>query len=246
MVISYFDSLHLLLARFWHLHFFKFQKMTSQLNPYCNYIDIQTKEGQALASNATDKFISPLLRDDCISLAGTSFQKLKDSILWLGACYGYDYLFKSCITTWFFIPEIIADPANNVIGQPEQLYCKNPINMLEHYSDENVALARKHASLIWGDLSFTLTPKNTIRNLSLANGTLNNAGNSTAEERELILKQLHSKFLGYQTLELLMNLACQAIEQQSSIYTWVTPDRIEEEVDGLTPCTDSCLHSSKL
>jgi len=171
---------------------------------------------------------------------------LKDNILWLGACYGYDYLFKSRATTWVFIPEVIADLANNVIGQPEQLYYKNLINMLEHYLDENVALAHKHASLTWGDLSLTLMPKNTIRDLSQANGTLNNAGNSTAEERELILKQLHSKFLGYQTLELLMNLACQAIEQQSSIYTWVTPDRIEEEVDGLTPCTDSCLHSSKL
>ncbi len=114
--------------------------MTSQLNPYRNYIDIWTKGGQALASNTTDKFINPLLGNNHISLAGTSFQKLKENILWLGACYGYDYLFKSCITTWVFIPAVNADPANNVIGQPEQLYYKNPINMLEHYSDESIAL----------------------------------------------------------------------------------------------------------
>jgi hypothetical protein len=73
-------------------------------------------------------------------------------------------------------------------------------------------------------------PKNTIRGLSLANVTLNNAGNPTAEEKELILKQMHSKFLGYQILELLTDLACQAIEQQTSIYTWVTADRKEGEV----------------
>jgi hypothetical protein len=208
--------------------------MTSQLNPYCSYIDIWTKEGQALAWNATDKFISPLLGNNHISLAGTSFQRLKDNILWLGAHYGYGYLFKSCITTWVFIPEVIADPANNVIGQPEQLYYENPINMLEHYLDENVALAHKHASLTWGDLSLTLMPKNTIRDLSQANGTLNNAGNSTAEGKKLILEQMHFKFLGYQILELLTDLSHQANQQQSSLYTWVTADRKEEEVVGLT------------
>ena len=170
MVISYFDSLHLLLARFWHLHFFEFLKLTSQLNHYHNYIYIWTKEGQALASNATDKFISPFLGVNRISLAGTSFQKLKDIILRLGACYGDDYLFKSCTTTQVFIPEVIADPANNVVGQPEQLQYKNSINMLDHYSDENVALACKQASrLTWGDLSFTLITKKTIRDLSQAN-----------------------------------------------------------------------------
>ena len=114
--------------------------MTSQLNPYRNYIDIQTKEGQALALNTTDKFIHPLLGNDHISNAGTRFQKLKDNILWLGARYGYDYLFKSCVTTRVFIPAVNADLANNIIGQPEQLYYKNPINMLEHYSDESIAL----------------------------------------------------------------------------------------------------------
>jgi hypothetical protein len=106
--------------------------------------------------------------------------------------------------------------------------------MLEHYFDENIALARKHASLTWGDLSFTLMPKNTIRNLSQVNGTLNNAGNPTAEGKELILEQMHSKFFRYQILELLTDSARQAIEQQSSLYTWVTADKKKDEVDGLT------------
>jgi hypothetical protein len=46
--------------------------MISQLNPYRNYIDIWTKKGQALASNANDKFISPLLGNDHISLINDS------------------------------------------------------------------------------------------------------------------------------------------------------------------------------
>ncbi len=41
--------------------------MASQLNSYCNFIAIQTKEGQALVSNAIDKFTSPLLGEDRIS-----------------------------------------------------------------------------------------------------------------------------------------------------------------------------------
>ena len=35
--------------------------MTSYLNAYRNFIDISTKDGQALLSNATDKFESPFI-----------------------------------------------------------------------------------------------------------------------------------------------------------------------------------------
>jgi hypothetical protein len=55
--------------------------MVSQLNSYCNFIDIKTKEDQAALANAIDKFQSPLVGDDRLSLVGSSFQKLKDNIL---------------------------------------------------------------------------------------------------------------------------------------------------------------------
>ena len=42
--------------------------MTSYLNAYRNFIDISTKDGQALLSNATGKFESPLIGDNKISL----------------------------------------------------------------------------------------------------------------------------------------------------------------------------------
>jgi hypothetical protein len=68
--------------------------VVSQLNSYCNFIDIKTKEGQAALANAIDKFQSPLVGDNRLLLVGSSFQKLKDNILQLASCYRYDYLIK--------------------------------------------------------------------------------------------------------------------------------------------------------
>ncbi len=68
--------------------------MASHLNSCCNFIDIKTKEGQALVSNAIDKYVSPLTGDDRISLTGTSFQKSKDNLLRISSRFGYDYLIK--------------------------------------------------------------------------------------------------------------------------------------------------------
>jgi hypothetical protein len=49
---------------------------------------------------------------------------------------------------WTIILEIIADPAAvpPVVGVPEEICITNNINMLEHCSDSNIELARKHAS----------------------------------------------------------------------------------------------------
>jgi hypothetical protein len=83
---------------FWHLCSHSIFKTASQLNSYHNFIDIRTKEGQALVSNVIDKFSSPLVGEDPISLIGPNFQKLKDNINRLRSCYGYDYLLKHCAT----------------------------------------------------------------------------------------------------------------------------------------------------
>jgi hypothetical protein len=207
--------------------------MASQLNSYCNFIDICTKEGQALVSNAIDKFSSPLVGEDCISLIGSNFQKLKDNINCLGSCYEYHYLFKPCVTVQVFIPEVLADAYNSIVAAPEQLFYKNPINMLEKYFDSNIELAQKHALLTWGDCSFTLQP-NTIAKLTEANGLIDATDNLKEEEKELVLEQMHSKFLCHHLLKLFTDSACQAIAQQSSIYTWISHSGNKEEVDGLT------------
>jgi hypothetical protein len=112
--------------------------MASHLNSYRNFIDIKTKEGQALVSNAINKYASPLTGDDRISLTGTSFQKLKNNLLRISSRFGYDYLIKFVHTV------------RTVNAAGDATY-SNPINMLERYSDDNVNLARKHASYTWGD-----------------------------------------------------------------------------------------------
>ncbi len=86
--------------------------------------------------------------------------------------------------------EIIADPAAvpPVVGVPHEILYTQNINMLEHYSDENVVLARKHASLTWGDRLFTIMASNTIEPLAVANGGLVRAGTLTEGGKELVLE----------------------------------------------------------
>jgi hypothetical protein len=75
---------------------------------------------------------------------------------------------------------------------------------------------------------------NTVEDLTAVNGFLTSGGALNAEGKKLVLKWMHSKFLAHQLLELLTDTARQAIEQQSSLYTWVTANRHEEELVGLT------------
>jgi hypothetical protein len=154
----------------------------------------------------------------------------------LGSRYGYDYLIKHCATVWTGILEIVADPAAvpPVAGVPEEFLFTNSINMHEHYSDKSIKLACKHASLTWGNCSFTIMASNTIEPLTSANGGLSCAGILTDNGKELVLERMHSKFLGHQIMELLTDSARQAIKQHSNLYTWVSQNGRKEEVDGLT------------
>jgi hypothetical protein len=98
-------SLHLRFIAFaFQLRQFEFLNIASQLNGYRNFIDIRNKEGQALVSNAVDKFISPLVGDERVQLLSKDFQKLKDNLLRLGSRYGYDHLIKRCATVRTVIP----------------------------------------------------------------------------------------------------------------------------------------------
>ncbi len=75
---------------------------------------------------------------------------------------------------------------------------------------------------------------NTITELTQASGFLDATGDLTNAGKELVLEQMHSKFLGHYLLELLSNSARQTIKQNSDNYTWSTLNGIDEEVDGLT------------
>ncbi len=121
-----------------------------------------------------------------------------------------------------------------VFDAPEEICFTNNINMLEHYSDSSIDLARKHASLTLRNQSFTIMALNTIEALTVANGSLVCAGALVEAGKDLVLKKMHSKFLGHQIMELLTDSAHQAIEQHSDFYTWVSQSRRKEEVDGST------------
>jgi hypothetical protein len=154
----------------------------------------------------------------------------------LGSQYGYDYLIKHCKTVWTVIPEIVAD--NTVIppiaGVPEEIHYTENINILEHYSDKNIVLAVKHGSLTWGNQSFVIMASNTIKPLMAANDGLARAEALSEKGKELVLEQMHSKFLGHRIMELLTPSAREAIEQHANLYTWISKNGHEEEVEGLT------------
>ncbi len=75
---------------------------------------------------------------------------------------------------------------------------------------------------------------NTIEPLTVANGGLVCVNALSEEGKELVLEQMHSKFLGDQIMELLAPSAHQAIEQHTNLYTWISQNGHVEEVDGLT------------
>jgi hypothetical protein len=105
--------------------------------------------------------------------------------------------------------------------------------MPECYSDRNIELAQKHASIIWGNHTFTVSTTE-IDELTATNGFPTVGNNLNANGKALILKRMHSKFLGHHLLELLTDSAHQAIEQQNLLYTWTSNLGMEEEIDGLT------------
>jgi hypothetical protein len=99
--------------------------MSSYLSANRNFIDIATKEGQALLSNATDKFESPLQGNDKISLCSNRnhYQKFKDNITHCSQRFGFQGLLNLVATKHMVIPavpEIIADPTAvlPVVGIP--------------------------------------------------------------------------------------------------------------------------------
>ncbi len=176
-LISFFDSFARLLAPATIQVF----KMVSQLNSYCKIIDIKTKEGQAALANAIEKFGSPLVGDNRLLLVGSLFQKLKDNILQLGSYYRYDYLIKKVATRQ------TVDPTTFNVSVDLHM------NMIERYLDDNVELAKKHASLTWGDHSFTVMSMNTITELTQAKSFLDATGDLTNASKEIVLEQMHSK-----------------------------------------------------
>jgi hypothetical protein len=191
--------------------------MTSFLSVYCNFINVSTKEGLTLLSNATDKFDCLLKDDECISLCsgGHDYQKLKDALLRCSQRFGYQHLLHNVVTNRIVTPAIQAvqaDPNANppvqaVLGVHQSITYLNPIKVLEVYLDKFLNIAQKNASLIWGNQSFTDQNPKEIFELTAANGNLTNNGCLNTAGKKVIQQQILSKILAHQTLAMLTNEA---------------------------------------
>jgi hypothetical protein len=220
------------------------KKKTSFLSAYRNFINVLTKEGLTLLSNATDKFDCLLKDDERIGLCsgGHDYQKLNDTLLCCSQRFGYQHLLNNVVTTHVVTPAIQAVQANPnanppvqaVVGVPQSIAYFNPIKVLEVYSDKLLDIAQKNASLIWGNQSFTDQNPKEIFELMAANGNLTNTGCLNAAGKKVVQQCILSKILVHQTLAMLTDEACQVIEQQSEVFTWKDLTGNEDkEMDGL-------------
>jgi hypothetical protein len=185
--------------------------MAKFLDPYRNLIDLLTKEGQMLFSNATDKFESPLEGDNKISLypEGQDYQKMKDSLSRLSQQFRYKYLLNNVATIQVVTPEVLAVAANPTAvppisaaaAIPESITYTNEIKTLDAYSDQTLEIAQKNASITLGDESFTNQTLKIILNLTQANEQLTTAGRLTNAGKEIISWHILSKILAYQVFD---------------------------------------------
>ncbi len=158
--------------------------MTSYLNAYRNYINISTKDGQALLSNATNKFKSPLIGNNKISLwpGGKDYQTLKDNLTCLLQRFGYQHLLQSVVTVRTVTPAIlpvIAGMAAGILAAPRVpilITYTHEIKIMEVYLDKLLKIAQKHGSLTWGFETFTTQTPRVIRKLTRANGEFTGTG----------------------------------------------------------------------
>jgi hypothetical protein len=219
--------------------------MTSFLNAYRNFIDVSTKEGLTLLSNATDKFDCPLKGDDRISLrsGGHDYQKLKDTLLRCSQRFGYQHLLNNVPTRQLVtpaVPAIAADPAAlppvlAAAAIPASVAYLNPIKVLDVYSDKLLDIAQRNASVIWGNESFTDQNPKEIQQLTAANGYLTAAGLINSAGKKVIQQRILSKILAHQTLVLLTDEAQQVIKEQADLYTWKDPIGVEDDkMDGFS------------
>ncbi len=215
------------------------------MSAYHNFIDVLTKEGLTLLSNATDKFDCPLKDDERISLCsgGHDYQALNHNLLHCSQGFGYQHLLSNIVATCIVRPAIQAVQANPNTNPPVQAVAgglqsvtySNLIKVFEVYLDNLLDIAQKNTSLIWGNQSLTAQAPKEIFALTVANRNLTTGGKLNANGKKIIQQHILSKVMAYQTLAMLTNEACQVIEQQFTLFTWKDPTGNEdEEMESLT------------
>lgn len=179
-----------------------------------------------------NKFVNPLEADERISLSTKDARRFITEIERVSRRFGYDFMLSN-------VPALrIATPGPNP-GDPVVITYGGHINLLEHFSSENVRTARKFASLTWGDGSFTESVNQVLEPLTVARGEVTNhvPPRLTQLGRNRMRDRTQSSNMGYQALALLSNAARTSIELHKKEYTWTSADRRDVEYDGATIVT---------
>ena len=202
--------------------------MTS-INPYRAYYDTSTREGIYLQDTAVNKFVNPLEPEDRIKLCTTDARTFIATIERTSRRFGYDFMITNIPTRRIETPG--PNPGVHVV-----VTYGGHITMLENFSPENVSHARKFASLIWGDNSFTETPDQVLIPLSNARGEITNhvVPRLTPLGQNRMRDRIQSSNLGFQAMALLSDTARISIELQAKKYIWQSADRRDKECDGVT------------
>ena len=95
------------------------------------------------------------------------------------------------------------------------------INLLENFSNTNIDATRKHATVIWGDASFTMTGPMVIHQLGVAEGELTNHNppRLTPAGKDIIRDRLHSKILAYQLMAILDDNGQRTLDLEKDLHT---------------------------
>ena len=200
--------------------------MAFSLNLYRNYVDISTPGGVKLINSAIHQFKDPLV--GTIKLSSENAAKAIQAISTLANQYGYEYLLKNLPS------EKISTPAA-AAGDPAVITFGNPINLLETFSDANIQNARKYASVIWGDASFSETGPMTIRDLKDPEERSNHTPpRLTQLGKDIIRDRMHSKILAHQIMVILDEEGRRTLSIEKDLYTWKAADGRDVEFDGFT------------
>ena len=163
--------------------------MTSSLNPYNRYFDAGSDKGIKLLSKALEDFSSA--QKGKIKLDPCSADLFVKELENLSGRFGFKWMVDNVLTLRRVIP---ADP--DVVDAVETVEYHGCIKMLEHFSEANVEVARKNATVLWGDGSWDEDTPMVIRDLTVGTeivaGAIMNAG------KDVMRNRMHSKILARQ------------------------------------------------
>jgi hypothetical protein len=199
--------------------------MAYSLNVYCDFIDATLDTGIKLINSVIHQFKSPLI--GTIQLSSSDALKFTKAISNLANQYGSDFLLPNTLTTNTVVPGVNPGDAATITNG-------DCINLLETFSDTNIDAARKHATVIWGDGSFTTTGPMTIRQLELAKGEVSNHSppRLTPAGKVVLRDRLHSKILAYQVMAILDDDGQRTLDLEKDLYTWKSADGRDTKYDG--------------